>query len=104
MRVINCTPHELNVLTDTTVVTIEPSGIVPRVESHSEIVGRVDGIDLYRTTFGEVDGLPDPQPDTLLVVSSVVKAAASSRGDLVSPTRLVRDEHGRVTGCTGLTY
>jgi hypothetical protein len=48
-----------------------------------------------------VVGLPEPSPDTLLIVSGMVKSAATGRTDLVSPGDLVRDAAGVVLGCKG---
>mgnify|MGYP001398705579 FL=1 len=108
MKIINLTPHALNVLTDSGTVTIPPSGTVARVTVTRESAGTVtvDGVQvpLYRTTYGAVEGLPAPAPDTLYVVSSLVAAAARDRRDLVVPDDLVRDEQGRVIGARGLAF
>ena len=108
VHVINLTPHSLNLVTDSGTVTIPPSGTVARVAVARESVGTVtiDGVTvpLSRTTYGAVEGLPDPAPDTLYVVSAVVAAAAKDRKDLVVPDDLVRDEQGRVVGARGLAF
>lgn len=44
-------------------------------------------------------GLPDPEPETLIIVSRVVAEQNSHRKDLVFPWLLVRDDKGRVIGC-----
>ena len=52
----------------------------------------------------EIVGLPEPEEDVILIVAkAVADAAPASRGDLMSPGRLIRDEDGTVTGCDGLT-
>lgn len=52
----------------------------------------------------EIVGLPEPEEDVILIVAKAVSdAAPASRGDLMSPGRLLRDEDGTVTGCDGLT-
>ena len=108
MLVVNLTPHALNLVTDSGTVTVPPSGAVARVTVTREPAGTVtlDGVSvpLYRTTYGAVEGLPDPAPDTLYVVSAVVAAAARDRDDLVVPDDLVRDEQGRVVGARGLAF
>jgi hypothetical protein len=53
------------------------------------------------TSFGEVTGMPDPQPGVFLIVSGMV-ASAAARSDVFSPGDLVRDENGRPVGCRGL--
>lgn len=51
--------------------------------------------------YGDVTGLPDPKPDTLYIVSTLIQQACPGRADLVSPDGIIRDEQGRVTGCRG---
>ena len=51
----------------------------------------------------EIVGLPEPEEDVILIVAKAVgDAAPASRGDLVSPGKLIRDEDGTVIGCDGL--
>jgi hypothetical protein len=49
-----------------------------------------------------VEELPAPQPGVWLVVPRVVADACPGRRDLVFPYREVRDDTGRVIGCTAL--
>lgn len=108
MTIVNLTPHALTLVVGSGTVTVPPSGTVARVAVTREPAGTVtlDGVavPLYRTTYGAVEGLPDPTPDTLYVVSSLVAAAARDRNDLVVPDDLVRDEQGRVVGARGLAF
>ena len=108
MKVVNLTPHAMNIVTDSGTATIPPSGTVARVTVTRESAGTatIDGgvVPLYRTTYGEVTDLPDPAPNTLYVVSSLVAAAARDRNDLVVPNDLVRDEQGKVIGARGLAF
>jgi hypothetical protein len=69
----------------------------------TELVDRVDGIDLSRATFGAVDNVPEIVHGTYYIVSMLVRSALSYRYDLVSPGELVRDEKGNVIGCKGFT-
>ena len=107
MSIINLTPHELKLFNEDgrLVATITPSGQVARVRTQSVRVGEHAGVPLYRTEFGDVEGLPAPQPDTIYVVSGLVRAhpAVASREDVYSPGRLLRDAEGRVVGAVGLT-
>ena len=79
-----------------------PSDGVARVATTQKKGAIIDGIQCYTTSFGEVEGLPEPQPGTILVVSLLVKQAAGNRFDLASPGQLIRDEEGRPIGCDGL--
>lgn len=52
----------------------------------------------------EIIGLPEAEEGVVLIVAKAVcDAAPASRGDLMSPGRLIRDEDGNVIGCDGLT-
>ena len=101
MTFINLTPHALNIHTPDGVVNLAPSGEVARVSSSSEVAGFLGDIPLFRTTLGEVTGLPAPEEGVALIVSGMV-AAASPRKDVFSPGDLVRDDGGRPVGCKGL--
>lgn len=81
MTIVNLTPHTINV---TDGVAIPASGQVARVQVTHVQVGLVDGIAIYQPTYGDLVGLPDPQPDTLFLVSGMV-AAAAKRQDVVAP-------------------
>ena len=101
---VNLTPHPLNIILDDTTLTIMPSGVVPRVASDNVVVG--PGI--VTTKLGDVDGLPDPVPGKLLVVSALVRMALPDRDDLVgpdtSPQGAVRDADGRIIGVRGIQF
>ncbi len=67
MRIVNLTPHPLNLFSEDgeQVATIAPSGTIARVSTTRVKVGETPaGIPLYVTEYGDVEGLPDPQPDT----------------------------------------
>ena len=101
---VNLTPHDINVvMQDGTVRTFERSGTIARCSVDTELVDRVDGIELSRATFGAVDNVPDIVQGTYYIVSMLVRSALSYRHDIVSPGELVRDEKGIVVGCKGFT-
>ncbi len=111
MNIVNLTPHVLNFMPegpDGPTVTIPPSGQVARCATSRVQVGTVtvDGITVpvNRTQFGEVTGLPDPQPDTIFVVSAVVAQAVPNRPDVFIVDDAVRDEHGRIIGARALAH
>ena len=79
MNFINCTPHEV-CLNDGT--KFPPSGVCPRISSgYTE----PDENGIATPTFGEVEGLPEPQENTLYIVSGMVLSACKDRNDLVAP-------------------
>lgn len=109
MKIVNLTPHELNLMPqgpDGPVVTIPPSGQVARCASSRVQVDvvTVDGvaIPVNRTQFGEVTGLPDPQPNTIFVVSALVAQAVPNQADVFIVDDTVRDEQGRIIGAKAL--
>lgn len=103
MQIINLTPHTVTV----NGTAIPPDGRVPRVGEVVEPAGEITlpgGATAPVVTVrpGAVEGLPAPQPDTMLIVSRMVAEAAPERRDLVVPHGLVRDGQGRVVGCAQL--
>jgi glyoxylate utilization-related uncharacterized protein len=106
MNIVNLTPHKITVITEDEdrnpyVYEFLPSGTVARVSSTQTVVKQIENIPIVKTQFGEVEGLPDPQPDTIYIVSSLVAQALSGkRDDVVSPDTgptAYRDEEGRIT-------
>jgi len=115
LNIVNLTPHPLNLMPegpDGPVVTIPPSGqvarcAVNRVQVDIELLTiTVDGIAIpvNQTRFGEVTGLPDPQPDTIFVVSAVVAQAVPNRPDVFIVDDAIRDEQGRIIGARALAH
>ena len=101
MKIINCTPHPVNIINinGDVAFSIQPSGIVPRAHVTSVQVGGVNGIPVVRSRFGEIVGSPDPQEDTVFVVSMLTAQADKSRSDFVIPNNVVRDDSGAIIGC-----
>jgi hypothetical protein len=84
-----------------------PSEGSARCEVSRQRVGMVHvpaagDIPLVHTVFGPVQGLPDPEPGVLLVVSRIVAEALPNRHDLVIPDDIVRDENGNVINARAL--
>lgn len=108
MEFINLTPHPLVIRTQDGERTIAPSGVVARVSTTpGERLPDADGVELYTAPrWGEVEGLPDPAPGTIYIVSALV-AARAGREDVYSPgtgpaDEPVRDDHGRIVAVTRL--
>lgn len=78
IKFVNCTPHAI-VLNDGT--TYEPSGMVARVSSSFT---EFDCANVCSVVYGELTGVPEPEPGTFYIVSSMVLAACN-RPDLVAP-------------------
>lgn len=116
MQIINCTPHTINLLHveglqwDSKArcyhgeprirLTIEPSGVVPRCAQTEEMTDVLNGVPIYRMKFGTVESLPPRMAGAFYIVSSLVAQACPERDDLLIPAHMVRDENGKVVGCT----
>ena len=105
MKIKNCTPHPIDIWDAAggrIMRTIPRSDVVVRLRETNEHIGEADGITISRTTYGEAVDLPEEDPDTLLIVSVLVKSALPERHDLVVPVELVRDDEGHIVGCRSL--
>ena len=105
MKIVNLTPHDIVVIAEdgSEIRRYPASGQVARAKTETVVVGEIDGVPVARQAFGDVQGLPDPQPDTLYIVSMVVgQALGGSRTDVLgpdtSPAGAVRDAEGRIIG------
>lgn len=102
MKFINLTPHAIR-LNDGTM--FEPSGVVARVSADLQAVEPVGGVQLFRQTFGDVEGLPEQMPGTMYIVSALVLAAIDNRLDCVAPAtgskETVRNEAGHIVSVPG---
>ena len=95
-KFVNLTPHDVVLKTvDGSFLTIKSSGVA-RVSTSFEVKKIVCGVIVGETTYGEITGLPEPQQDTLFVVSLPFIKAAPERHDLVVPYDCVRNEKGLV--------
>lgn len=116
-KILNLTPHPVQLLDgsnceydpktrsykvegDVVVTkTFAPEGVIPRCSQKEQLIDNIDGIDIFRMEFGEVENLPQEQEDTYYIVSALVAQACPERKDLLIPAHMVRDENGRILGC-----
>jgi len=107
-KIINLTPHTITIQTDSKTYNVEPSGTVARVEQLPKGVGYVGdaGITYVKYEYSDVKDLPDPQPNTIYLVSGMVLAAVKNRDDVyapdTSPRSVVRDEKGNIIAVKNL--
>jgi hypothetical protein len=102
--IINLTPH--NIFEVESGINFPASGKVARISSTSEVMYFLEQdnglIPVYKTCFGEVQGLPEnPVNGTFYIVSGIVLSAMPNRWDLLAPGELVRDGNGNPVGCRG---
>jgi len=110
VRFTNLTPHEVVILDnkDNIIAKIPPSGIIARVESKEELISVINGIPVYKVSYGNIQGLPEPEPNTVFIVSTLILAALKEKGlerkDVVAPNTnptpngAVRDGKGQIIG------
>ena len=101
MNIINLTPHAINIIVNGETTTIESSGTVARVTT--EIVP-TDNPLLFTQQFGDVQGLPEPQDNTIFIVSALVLARVPHRTDVFAPltAQAFRNDAGQIIGVPGL--
>lgn len=99
--IVNMTPHDVTVYSqdNRALIVYHPSGKLIRLSQRNETVGDINGIPTIKVVFGEPEGLPEYDPDTVYIVSAFVKSALPDRADLVVPSDPVRDPDGRIIGC-----
>ena len=103
---INLTPHKVTICNENgdVIEEVVPSGNIPRLQEWQTEIGTEDvglfGYRVWQVTRGGAE-LPEPQDGVFLIVSDMIRTAYPDRMDLLSPANTVRDDQGRVIGCTG---
>lgn len=108
MKIINLTAHAINVVNGENNIAYPSEGLA-RVKTEEKVIGSVDGIPVVKTVYTTVEGLPEPQEDTVYLVSTLVlqalKASGVCRHDCLAPNTgisgAIRDEQGRIVGVKG---
>lgn len=122
INVINLTPHDITVrdLDNPGDVVFPASGHTARLAEYTDsdadslrmavgydpVAGcevHVGELPVQEVRMGEIEGLPDPRPGTVYLVSGWVAQAAARAGrdDVVAPGSLIRDDAGRPVACEG---
>ena len=102
MKIINLTPHAINFYTPNGINTINPSGVIARAGTISTPNGVINDIPVVSIAYGNIEGLPAPEPDTIYVVSSIVASAVKGRDDVFVPNDFIRDDNGNIIGARNL--
>jgi hypothetical protein len=110
-KIINLTPHPINIVG---LGEIKPSGKPARLEERTEMVGSITVtatenpniksavvIPLIRKVFGKITDLPEPQYETIFLVSLPV-AQAAHRSDVLAIGESIRDVKGNIVGAKSL--
>jgi hypothetical protein len=85
-KIVNLTPHTIKIVnSDNEIIREYPSQGLARVSTTSEVIGEIDGIPVVRTAFSGVSGLPEPDGESVFIVSTPLAMACRDRDDLISP-------------------
>ena len=109
-RLINCTPHDIHIQIDGHTITVPKTDDVARCVEDRQFVGllKLDDalVQVNRTRYLELTGLPDAQTNVFYIVSQIAAEAASALGreDVLCVDELVRDSKGRIVACKSLRY
>ena len=113
MKMLNTTPHNVDIVTEGGKVTIPKSNFQIRVESKTHYNGTINDIDFYREELGELQFEGEVEDENLgythIIVSRIVAQKmkesnykVDGRTIVCVPGNLVRDDEGKIIGCKGL--
>ena len=103
MKIVNLTPHTVDLVRDGQIVeSIPPTGEPARVSVESTIIGKINGFPLRKNVYGKVVNLPEREEGIIYIVSALVAQAVKYRYDIFVTDGAVRDADGKIIGCTGL--
>lgn len=107
-KFLNLTPHPVKVYDEVGTLVLDlapaPNMRTPRVMQVNEKAGDVEGVPVFKPTFGAVTNLPPKQDGTIYIVSRMVKQAVPDRADVLCPGAPLRDADGVICGARGLSY
>lgn len=98
-KIINLTPHSINLILPDGIRNFSPDGTVARVEQVLNKINNDPDFPLVVERVGKVVGLPAEIKNGFFLVSAMVRNLLPRRMDLASPGELVRDSEGKVIGC-----
>lgn len=118
MTIRNLTPHPVILIgycgPDEMIAVYPPEPEAARVTEQKYVsryetfflrgaAGRLEPVQICinNIVYGKVEGLPEPEPNTLYIVSRLVKQQIPDRHDCVVPDNIVRDDKGEIRGCLG---
>ncbi len=103
MKIINLTPHPVELLEETVdetrVIRTFPSEGFARCKQIIEESDPIDSIPIQKVRYGSIENLPAPKDSVFYIVSHLVRVARPQRLDLLSPGEVIRDGDGVILGC-----
>lgn len=109
-RIVNLTAHPITLEGSAGTVTLASAGVVRAEEQHDdagsiEVTGCGE-LPLVEVRYGAPVGLPDPEPGTLFIVSTIAAQAIRThfpeRHDVVTLVDAVRSADGRIIAARAL--
>lgn len=97
-NIINLTPHDIILFKGDEQILYKSSGIV-RAECKRELVGEINGINVYINKYIGIDKMPKYKKGTYYIVSRIVAEMMRQRKDLLLVNETVRNEKGQIIGC-----
>lgn len=98
-NIINLTTHPITDLM--TGITYPPSGIVARADTNKKLVSKTGQPAIYEYESCNLDGLPEPKPNTLYIVSNMaLNAVPKDRQDVIAPGPVEKYDNKPI-GCRG---
>lgn len=85
-NIVNLTPHTIKVVnSDNQVIREYPSKGQARIATVGSSKEEIDGIPVVKTLFGGIEGLPEPDGESVFIVSMPVGQRCSEREDVICP-------------------
>lgn len=101
IRLINTTPHTVDIVTDDLRISIPPSEKPLRLKEEDETLSFSPfGISFKKRKFSLPKDFPPEKEGVYYIVSLPVKFHFSDRKDFIVPDT-IRDENNRIIGCKG---
>lgn len=106
-KILNYTLHDITIITESGTIVIPKHGTA-RCSPLRDLDEWIDldeiRIPVNKTTFGYVEGLPEPKDDTIIIVSAITaNVMREKRNDLYTVDEPVRDGTGKIVGCRALS-
>ena len=108
MPFINMTPHPINIFVrnengDEEEIRIDASGETIRLEETWSEIKIVGGVPITQCFYSTPTQLPSPVAGLYYIVSAMVANAFPLRSDFLIPAQTIRNNEGRIIGCTSLS-
>lgn len=109
-KVINLTPHAINVIKGEEKIIFPPSGTIARVRTENLEAGVINDIPVVKTSYGDTDFGVELEEDTIYIVSAMVLSALKAinhpnLNQFVAPNTgaAIRNTEGQIIGVPGFT-